>query len=126
MTDNSTPTPPPGLAFPEVMTIHAAQRHMEAMCAHFGWDAARDEQTFLLLVEEVGELAKAIRKVTGLLDEQHNPAKPVISAAARQHNLAEEFGDVLSYLFELASRFNVDLEAAYRAKMLDTMQRTWA
>lgn len=117
---------PAGLEFPPAMTIAAAQEHMERMCAHYGWDKSSHEQSFLLFVEEVGELAKAIRKVTGLLEEQNNPHKPIISAEARQQNLAEEFGDVLSYLFELASRFHVDLEEAYRAKMIDSMQREWA
>ena len=125
MTQTVTPIIPPGLEFPETMSLSALQEHMARMCAHYGWDKSRDEQTFLLFVEEVGELAKAIRKVNHLFEEQSNPAKPVLDDTARQQNLAEEFGDVLSYLFELASRFGVDLQQAYKDKLLDAMQREW-
>lgn len=53
--------------------------------------------TFLWLVEEVGELASAIAE--GTKDEK-----------------AEEFADVLAWLFTLANVEGVDLTAALQAK----------
>src|SRR5206468_10491813 len=66
-----------------------------------GWTQDNYAEKFLLFTEEIGELAKAIRKSRGLYQEQ-----------ARQNtlNLEEEFADVLSYLLDLANYFQVDLE----------------
>lgn len=61
-------------------------------------DAARgQEQTFLWLIEEVGELAQALR-------------------GKGQHTKEEEFADVLAWLLSLANVSGVDLERALLAK----------
>ncbi len=125
MTDNSPATMLPGLDFPETMTLSALQTQIAALCVHYGWDRKADEQAFLLFVEEVGELAKAMRSITKLGEEQNNPDKPVLDADTKRHNLAGEFADVLSYLIELANRMGVDLETAYKDKWLENMQRQW-
>lgn len=41
------------------------QQHLEETCRLSGWDKNSIYQVFLLSTEEVGELAKAIRKMTG-------------------------------------------------------------
>lgn len=57
-------------------------------------DASRGtDATFRWLTEEIGELARAIRK-------------------SDQENLAHEFGDVLAWLASLANLVGVDLEDA--------------
>lgn len=57
-------------------------------------DAARGtDATFRWLTEEIGELARAMRK-------------------GDEENLAHEFGDVLAWLASLANLFGVDLEDA--------------
>jgi len=53
--------------------------------------------TFMWLMEEVGELSSALRS-----DDREN--------------LAEEFADVLAWLFTIANVAEVDLTAAVRAK----------
>lgn len=68
---------------------------------------------FVLLQEEVGELAKA------MVGWWQNPP------TASESDLANEFADVLAYIFKLANYTNVDLEAAYLAKMHHNLQRTW-
>jgi NTP pyrophosphatase (non-canonical NTP hydrolase) len=55
----------------------------------------------VLFIQEIGELAKAMRKAAKLYEKQ---AKP------RDISLEEEFADVLSYLLDLANYFQVDLE----------------
>ncbi|MGI8616954.1 MAG: MazG nucleotide pyrophosphohydrolase domain-containing protein [Actinomycetota bacterium] len=61
---------------------------------HWDRDAARGtDATFRWLTEEVGELARAIRK-------------------GDQPNLIHEFGDVLGWVASLANRLGVDLEEA--------------
>ena len=68
------------------------------------------------LTEEVGELAKAIRKTQGLYQEK---------ARQKHLELEEEFADVLSYLLDLANYFQVDLETAFREKEQINANRTW-
>ncbi len=53
------------------------------------------EKTFLWFIEEVGELAEAIRK---------------------NENLGEEFADVFAWLVSLANLCNIDLEEEVKKK----------
>ena len=98
-------------------TLPQLQQYMGAVCQERGWTQDNDAEKFLLFTEEVGELAKAIRKTRGLYQED-----------ARQNtlNLEEEFADVLSYLLDLANSFHVDLEQAFRAKEAINATRTWS
>ena len=76
-------------------TIREFQRRIEA--AYLERDRRRGlHGTFVWFVEEVGELARALKT----LDRE---------------NLQEEFGDVLAWLSTLASLADVDLEEAARA-----------
>jgi NTP pyrophosphatase (non-canonical NTP hydrolase) len=70
----------------------------------------------LLLVEEVGELAKAIRRHAGIK----------IDETANEHGRApEELADVLSYVLNLANQLNVDLIEAFRDKERINAERIW-
>lgn len=104
-------------ALPEQPTLPQLQQYMEVICQERGWTQDNYAEKFLLFTEEIGELAKAIRKTRGLYQEH-----------ARQNtlNLEEEFADVLSYLPNLANYFQVDLEAAFRAKEAVNATRTWS
>lgn len=115
---------PKGLEFPEPLTLNGLQKHAIAICDHYKF-TKDDGQIFLLLIEEVGELAKAIRKIKRLHEEKNNPAKPQLSEVQRRENLGDEFADVLAYLFDLANRFDIDLDMAYRKKMSDNTKRQW-
>jgi NTP pyrophosphatase (non-canonical NTP hydrolase) len=92
------------------------QKHLARTCKEKGWDKNSVEQVFLLFSEEIGELAKAIRKETGFKGEK----KPDNRA-----NLREEFADVLNYLMELANRFDVDLTEVYFEKNKINAARIW-
>jgi NTP pyrophosphatase (non-canonical NTP hydrolase) len=97
-------------------TLPQLQQYLDAVCQERGWSQDNYAEKFLLFTEEIGELAKAIRKTRGLYQEH-----------ARQNtlNLEEEFADVLSYLLDLANYFKVDLEQAFRAKEAINATRTW-
>lgn len=97
-------------------TLADLQRYMDAVCQERGWTQDNYAEKFLLFTEEIGELAKAIRKTRSLYQEQARP---------NTLNLEEEFADVLSYLLDLANHFGVDLEAAFRAKEAINAGRTW-
>src|SRR5215469_2149632 len=88
-------------------TLPELQQYMDEICKERGWTKDSYAEKFLLFTEEVGELAKAIRKTQGLYQEK---------ARQKHVELEEEFADVLSYLLDLANCFQVDLEAAFHAK----------
>jgi len=83
------------------------------MCRQKGWDKAPVSIVWMLLNEEMGELASSIRqnqriyRKTGLKKD-------------RGTDITMEMGDVFSYLFQLAAMLNVDLDAMWelhRAKI---------
>jgi NTP pyrophosphatase (non-canonical NTP hydrolase) len=78
------------------LSIGDLQRHIRQM--YYEKDVARGvEGTFMWLMEEVGELASALR-------------------GNDRENLAEEFADVIAWLATIANVANVDLNAALVAK----------
>lgn len=97
-------------------TLGDLQKYVAAVCEERGWTKDAPAEKFALLIEEVGELAKAIRKRAGLYEEQ---------ARQREVALEEEFADVLSYLLDLANAYHVDLEGAFRAKEEINQTRKW-
>jgi NTP pyrophosphatase (non-canonical NTP hydrolase) len=105
------------LVLKENPTIADYQAHVKAFCEQNGWNKTSATELFLLFVEEVGELAKAIRKEQNLFTEEAKKAK--------KFDLEEEFADVFSYLLDLCNLFNVDLENAYRKKHEINEQRKW-
>jgi NTP pyrophosphatase (non-canonical NTP hydrolase) len=76
------------------------------MCKIKGWDKAPVSVVWMLLNEEMGELASSIRqnqkiyRKTGLKKD-------------RGTDVAMEMGDVFSYLFQLAHMLNIDLDTAW-------------
>lgn len=69
---------------------------------YFATDSARGAAgTFLLFMEEVGELA------TALHDNRAGKTKPI--TPEQRANLEEEFADVLAWLATLANIMDVDL-----------------
>lgn len=104
-------------AIPENPSLGNLQTYQHEICKARGWDTTSDTETFLLFMEEIGELAKAIRKQKKLYTEK---AKAHIPS-----DLEGEFADVFSYLLELANRFGVDLEKAYRDKEAENSGRVW-
>ena len=101
----------------ESPTLKELQEYQETLCKERGWDKSTDLETFLLFSEEVGELAKAIRNRRKLFTEVGKEEKPF--------ELEREFADVLGYLLELANKFEVDLEDAFREKEELNAKRVW-
>jgi NTP pyrophosphatase (non-canonical NTP hydrolase) len=97
-------------------TLNDLQRYLALVCQERGWTKDSPSEKFVLFIEEVGELAKAMRKAAGLYEEQ---------TKQRDMSLEEEFADVLSYLLDLANCFQVDLEKAFRAKEQINQSRKW-
>lgn len=70
------------------------------MCKMKGWDNVPVDTIWLLFTEEIGELASAIRQ----------RQKRFIKYGSHKDEVQNEMGDVFSYLFQLASILNIDLD----------------
>jgi NTP pyrophosphatase (non-canonical NTP hydrolase) len=97
-------------------TLSDLQSYLAEVCQKRGWTKDSPAEKFVLFMEEIGELAKAMRNAAGLYAER---AKP------QQHSLEEEFADVLSYLLDLANAYQVNLEQAFREKEAINASRAW-
>lgn len=112
---------PQELEIPPTGDITVLQDHMKRLCTHFGWETEA-EKKFILLVEEVGEVAKAIRKYERITVDV---TQKTDNRQALHQNLAEELADVFSYLLDIANQYDVDLGKAYTDKMSANFSRTW-
>lgn len=101
---------------PKEPTIQDLQRFVAARCEERGWQNRSDIERLMFLSEEVGEVAKEIRKLSGKYGYKH----PGTTA-----HLAEELVDVLNFIIDIANANNIDLEVAFRAKWQAVATRTW-
>lgn len=101
----------------EKPSLAELQNYQRRVCAERGWDQTSDLEAFLLFTEEIGELAKAIRNRKQLYTEK--------GKVLDEFEMEGEFADVLGYLLELANRFNINLEEAFRKKEAINAQREW-
>jgi NTP pyrophosphatase (non-canonical NTP hydrolase) len=86
--------------------IDRLQRYYRTTAARRGWDGESARDTMLLLTEEIGELARAVRKAEQL--ERHHEYS--------QADAAEELADVQLYLVHLANALGLSLADAVSAK----------
>jgi NTP pyrophosphatase (non-canonical NTP hydrolase) len=85
---------------PDPMTLPALQEYVRRIVAERGFTADLNE-IFILLVEEVGELATEFK---------HRAYYP---ERFSQRNCSHELADVLLYLLDLANGFNLDLMSVW-------------
>lgn len=105
--------------FPKNATFTDAQNWIEEMCKERGFDTNTVLEKFLLFSEEVGELAKAIRKAKGMhVEGSHTPEQI-------NFGIREEIADVAMYLMDIANSFSVNIEDAIREKEKLNKKRTW-
>lgn len=101
----------------QTSSLEDIQNHLDFVCKKNGWDKNSISEVYLLFSEESGELAKAIRKMTGFKGEKR--PKDI------EENLKEELADVFNYLLEIANRFGISLADAYVDKFNKNENRTW-
>lgn len=78
------------------------QRYYQGVSEERGWSAEKPQDTILMLIEELGELAREIRVSAGLA--RHH--------AHARHEVEDELADVQLYLVHLADGLGVDLANA--------------
>lgn len=100
---------------PTTDSLQALQEYVWQMNKDRGFDRKDPSKKMLLLTEEVGELAKAVRKLVGLK----------FTDTTEQTELPEEIADVLIVLLGLSSIVGVDAYEAILAKELKNRERIW-
>lgn len=85
------------------------------ICRRRGWDQLPVDTVWLLFTEEIGELASAIRQ----------RQKHFVKKSHCRDVVQDEMGDVFSYLFQLASLLNVDLDTMWRNNISKMQQKIY-
>lgn len=96
-------------------TMKDLQTYVAQAVKERGFDKDTVEQRFMLLLEEVGEFAKAARGRAGMPFADDTTTK----------EMAHEAGDVLNVLLGICNLLEIDLEQAYRDKEELNKRRTW-
>lgn len=91
------------------------QAYIKATVKHRGFDKQSVQDNFIMLTEEVGELAKALRPLRGI----------GIADDSQTVEIEHEVADVLWMLVCVCNQLDIDLETALRSKEQKNMQRTW-
>jgi len=84
-------------------SLNYYKEETEKVCKMKGWDRAEINTVWLLLSEEFGELASAIR-------QSKKTFKKTNMKKDKGVDIMMEMGDVFSYLFQLAHMLNIDLD----------------
>lgn len=90
-------------------SINSIQEYVKFKISERGFDDETTHERLLLLTEEVGELVKAVRKVSGMN----------VSAHSDKYDVGNELADVLNMLFAVAIELDVNLEEEYLKKEKD-------
>jgi NTP pyrophosphatase (non-canonical NTP hydrolase) len=106
-----TPLPGPGASLHEIQTDY-----MVKMLRERGINQEyNSEHAFIHLVEEIGEIARALRKLRG----------DKFAADTHQAELADELADAFIILCDLANCERIDLFDAFIAKEKVNRKRVW-
>lgn len=98
-------------------SLEQLQEYFRLMMIKRGFSKESAQDTLLVMVEEVGELAKALRKVSGIgIDNKR---------LAEYGNLQHEMADVLICLLILANKCNINLIQALQEKEKINCGRIW-
>jgi NTP pyrophosphatase (non-canonical NTP hydrolase) len=100
------------------MSLGELSAYIHAVIKQRGFDDERPQDIMLLMVEEVGELAKALRKFVGLKIDQRKEDSYT--------SAEEEIADVFIYLLDLCNALNIDPFTALKNKELKNEQRFWS
>jgi NTP pyrophosphatase (non-canonical NTP hydrolase) len=103
------------MPIPDNESLRELQKYVWQMNAERGFNTEDPSKKLVMLIEEVGELAKAIRKEAGMK----------FTDTTRKTELKEELGDVQIVLLGLASMLKVDMLEAVREKEKKNRERKW-
>ena len=96
-------------------TLADYQQYLRELVKERGFEDETLPELFMLLSEEVGELAKAARKYTKIKSDE-NSHRPEVDLEA---------ADVFMYLLDICNYLDIDLEKAFRDKEEINKKRIW-
>ncbi len=96
-------------------TVKDFQQYVRKLVKERGFEDETAPELFMLLSEEIGEMAKAARKQVGVKTDD----------SSRKPELALETADVFFYLLDICNYFDIDLEKAFRDKEKINKKRVW-
>lgn len=97
-------------------SLHEIQDYIKFMIKARGFDNSTSEDFMLLLTEELGELAKEVRKSTHIKMDINQ---------SRQSNIDKELADVFIYVLALGIANNIDVFEAFKNKEKINFNRKW-
>ena len=100
----------------ENSSLRKFQEYTKKMIKVRGFDNETPEDVLLLLTEELGEVAKEIRKTTEI--------KMDVTKSKTQ-NLDKEIADMFNMIMSLCVVTNIDLFTAFKAKEEINLKRKW-
>lgn len=103
------------MQLPEDDSLKQLQKYIWHMNIDRGFNTEDPSKKLVMLMEEVGELAKAIRKIAGLK----------FTDTTTRTNIEEELADVQIVLLGLASMLKIEMFDAVVAKERKNQQRNW-
>jgi NTP pyrophosphatase (non-canonical NTP hydrolase) len=98
--------------------LNAYRNTTLVMCKEKGWDKVPVTTVWLLLTEEIGELASAIR-------QHQRTFKKVNLKKIKGTDIQMEMGDVFSYLFQIAGMLEIDLDEMWTKHRVKVIQRNY-
>lgn len=96
-------------------SLKKLQQYIWQMNSDRGFNTEDPSKKLVMLMEEVGELAKAVRKVAGMK----------FTDSTKQTELKEELADVQIVLLGLAGLLKIDMFDAVIAKETKNRKRSW-
>ena len=104
--------------FKEDTSLVELQNYINNVLEIRGFNNQSIELKLMLLMEEVGELAKSIRKDSTRL--------PIDRCKINNYSsIEEEIADVLIILFSIANKLQIDLYDAFLKKEKENIKRKW-
>ena len=101
----------------EQSSLTQIQKYIHNMIIQRGFEEEDIKDEMILLTEEVGELAKAIRKTIGL--------KMDISKENDKYDIKGEIADIFNYILSMCDTLNIDLFECWKQKEGKNLERTW-
>ena len=92
------------------------QEYARKMIEARGFEDETPQDILMLLTEELGELAKEVRKTTKVKLDKNADKTP---------NLGNEIADVFNYLLALCIAKDIDLLQAFKQKEQINLKREW-
>jgi len=98
--------------------LNGYKDYTQTLCQTKGWDNVPVSTVWLLLTEEIGELASAIRQHSRTFKKQH-------LKKTKGTDIQMEMADVFSYLFQLSSMLDIDLDEMWEKHKIKVAHRKY-